>query len=152
MSQQKKPRNKKYKPQPRRIPVLFRFGSEDERDMQMYPHAELLKLRTGNADESTWHCLTARLNIGQTVAYKSKQSDEVKAAFHAALDAMRSIFRRHESTGKWGATGDEMAVIGEGLVLTDDLQKTSTRRLLRDATELVYREAGVPSVRDGVER
>lgn len=142
MAASKKPR-KKYKPTRAAIPIVFRFNEADEQTLQLYPHAEMLKLRTGNADESTWHTLTCRLNIGQTIAHIGEHSDEVKRAMRDSLDAMRSIFQRNQEKGKWGATGDELTAIGDGLVLTDDLQKASTRRQLRDATNIVFREAAV---------
>jgi hypothetical protein len=143
MSASKAKRNKKYKPRANAIPIAFRFNSDDERTLQLAPHAELLKLRTGNADESAWHTLTCRLNIGMTLAHMGEQSDEAKRAMHASLEAMRSVLARNKETGKWSATGSELTAIGDGLVLTDEMQKASTRRVLRDAMHVVFKEAAV---------
>lgn len=142
MANSKKPR-KRYIPKLPGIPVLFRFGQEDEQKLQMVPHAELLKLRNGLADAGTWHTIVCRLNIGMTIAHQGEQSDEAKQAMAESLQAMRDVWARHEKTAKWGASGDELKAIGDGLVLTDDLQKASTRRELRDAMNHVFKVAAV---------
>lgn len=142
MARSSKPR-KKHTPKRAGIPVVFRFNQEDETRLQMAPHAELLKLRNGMGDTGTWHTIVCRLNIGITVAHNTSQSDEIKKALADSLAAMRVIFARHQKTDKWGATGDELKAVGEGLVLTDDLQKAVTRRDLRDAMEHVFKVAAV---------
>lgn len=136
----KKPR-KKHVPKRTGMPVVFRFNEEAEQRLQLAAHAELLKLRSGLADEPTWHTITCRINIGQTIAHQENHEGEVKNVMAAALAAMRSVFERYQSTGKWGTTGDELKAIGEGLVMTDELQKNSTRRTIKRALEHVYRVA-----------
>jgi hypothetical protein len=143
VSASKAKRNKKYQPRSAAIPIAFRFNADDERTLQLVPHTELLKLKMGSADESSWHGLTCRLNIGMTLAHMGEQSDEAKRAMHASLEAMRSVLARNRETGKWGATGSELTAIGDGLVLTDEMQKGSTRRVLRDAMHVVFKEAAV---------
>lgn len=140
MSASKKPR-KKYIPKLPRIPVIFGITQDASRDLQLVPHAELLKLRNGLADEPTWHTLVCRLNVGMTIAHQGKQNDEVKKTMAESLQAMRDVWVRHEKTSKWGASGEELKAIGDGLVLTDDLQNVSTRRELREAVNHVYRVA-----------
>lgn len=140
MSASKK-RNRKYIPRPSSIPVIFRFNEDCERELQLIPHAELLKLQNGLGDSETRHTLTARLNVGMVLANAS-QPQEVIDAMEGSLNAMRSIARRHDATSKYGASGDELQAISAGLVLTDDMQLNATRRELRDAIALVYRVAG----------
>lgn len=135
-------RNKKYKPRAPTIPVIFRFGAEHERDLQLIPHTELLKLRQGLGDSETWHTLTARLNLGMVLA-TATHPQEATDAMESALNAMRSIARRHDKVKKYGATGEELQAIGAGLDLTDEMQKIATRRELRDALGIVYRVAGI---------
>lgn len=136
----KKPR-KQYKPRRAGLPVTIRFNAEDEQTLQMAPHTELLKLRTGVADSSAWHTIVCRLNIGQTIAHQKNHRDEVKDVMATALQAMRSIWTRHEATAKWGATGDELNAIGDGLGVTDYLQQQTTRRDLRTAMNHVLQVA-----------
>jgi hypothetical protein len=143
MSASKAKRNKKYIPRANAIPIAFRFNSEDERTLQLVPHTELLKLKMGSGDSQAWNTIVCRLNIGMTLAHMGEQSDEAKRAMHASLEAMRSVLARNRETGKWGATGSELTAIGDGLVLTDEMQKGSTRRVLRDAMHVVFKEAAV---------
>lgn len=138
----KKPR-KQYKPRRAGLPVTIRFNAEDEQTLQMAPHTELLKLRNGLADNATWHTLVCRLNIGLTIAHQNDHSQEAKDVVAAGLTAMRSIWTRHETTQKWGAAGDELNAIGDGLGVTDYLQQKTTRRDLKTALGHVYRVAAV---------
>lgn len=139
MAGNRKPR-KRHKPKPHQIPVAYRFGADDERTLQLIPHQELDRLRTGDADESAWHTITCRLNIGMVLARKLYTADAV-VTMAQALDSVCDVRDRHKRIGKWGTSGEEAKRIGAGLVLTDDMQKASTRREMRDAMAHVFKEA-----------
>jgi len=141
MANNKRPR-KAYKQKLTGLPVVLRFNAEIERGLQLIPHAELLKLKSGEADEQTWHTLICRLNVGVTVA-KNRGIPEAMQCARNGLDALLAVRERHNKTGAWGASGDELNAIGEALVLTDDLQTTSTRRELRTAVNYVYENAAI---------
>ena len=117
--------------------------------MQLIPHLEFAKLKAMEADESTWHTLAARLNVGQLLAHRHFNEAE-KIICRNALDAMVSIRDRHSKVGKWGGTGDELRDIGKALNLTDEMQKASTRRELRDTISHVYEVAGIKTKEEGI--
>ena len=137
MSRNKRPR-KAHKPCAPRIPICFRFNGDDERKLQLVPHQELAKLISGDGDASSWHTLTARLNIGLVLA--SANFPDAAQTMAAALNSICDVRERFQRVGKYGVSGDEARMIGAGLVLTDEMQLASTRRQMRDAIEFVYRE------------
>lgn len=139
MARNKKPR-KAHKPQRDCIPMTIRFNSDDERTLQLAPHQELAKMIAGDGDATSWHTITARLNIGLTLARKLFGDQETIVIAHA-LDSICDVRDRFQRVGKYGASGDEARYIGAGLVMVDDLQKNCTRRECRDAIEFVMREA-----------
>ena len=135
MAANKKPR-KAYTRKPAGIPMTIRHDAESERELQLNPHVELLKLREGCADEGAWHTLVCRLNVGVTMAHQTHRKSEYLLA-QAGLQAMREIWARYERTAKWGASGDNIKDIGEALVTTDNLQLSLTRRQLAEAIRYV---------------
>lgn len=139
MAGNRKPR-KAHKPKPHGIPMTIRHDAEAEMELQINPHLELLKLREGYGEEASWHTLTCRLNIGCTLAHQNKLRDAY-LEIQVALQAMREIWARFERTAKFGVSGDELKAIGGSLVLTDDLQKTMTRRQLATAMRYVNETA-----------
>jgi hypothetical protein len=142
MAANKKPR-KAHRPKPASIPVTIRHGAEDDTDMQLIPHAEMMKLRSGLADSETWHCLVARCNLGVVLANRHHPQEAIDA-MSASLDALRAIVIRHNKLDRYGATGDELAAIGRGLQLVDEMQMIATRRELRAALVEVYKVATYP--------
>lgn len=140
MSRPKPKRTKAYRPCPQKLPMTIRFDSDDERALQLIPHTSLKALADGVAEEADWHTLACRLNVGYTLA-KDYFSEEASGALKTALYAIREVRDRHERVGKWGATPDELARIGDGLVITDDAQKACTRRELRNVMVHVFKQA-----------
>ena len=140
MARSSKPR-KRYVPKQKSLPVVFRHDAEGERNLSLYPHLELMKLKNGVADEAAIHTLAARLNIAYVLAGNTNQSEEAVEVFVKALDAVRSMDARFGKVGKVGATGDELMALGEALNLADELQAGRTRREIRDATEYVWKVA-----------
>jgi hypothetical protein len=144
MAKNKKP-TKKYRMQPKypgALPITYRFSQSNELSLQLYPHTALSKFKDGTAEEADWHALAARLNLGNTLAYTHYEG-EVKEMMDKAALALRSVRQRNEKMGKWGCTGDEFNAMGDGLNLTDDMQKQCTRRQLHDAMAHVIRNAAI---------
>lgn len=140
MAKNKKP-TKKYRPKPRVLPATIRFDSDTELKLRLIPHQNLASLRSGEFEEHMWHAMAARMNLGNTLAYT--YFDDAKDAMDKGCLALRSVWDRHSRTGKWGATGEELGYLGDGLNLTDDMQVKCTRRELDSAMEHVYRIAAV---------
>lgn len=128
MGRNAKPK-KKYKPKPELVlPKIFRHSKQADLSLQLIPHSELEKFKTGDADEGTWHTVCFRLNWGYVMAGDHFDSVEAVILMEASLAAVRLIKERHQKTGKWGTTGKEFNVIGQALNLTDDMQMETTRR------------------------
>lgn len=132
-----KPR-KKYRPNPAGIPLAIRHDKASEIALQLVPHSELEKLREGTADESTFHTLACRLNWGYVMSGEVFDSVLVRLSMEQALNALQSIKDRHQRIGKWGASGEELKHMGDGLNFTDEMQKAATRREQLECLRIVY--------------
>ena len=142
MPADKKPRKRhKYRVMTE-LPIAFRHSAEDETALQLAPHISLANFRMGIAEEPDWHTIAARLNVGSVAAHRNEQV-EAYFTIEKSLDAIRAIRSRHERSGKWGINGDELKIIGESLVLTDELQKAVTRREMAEVIKYVFNTAGV---------
>ena len=143
MAKNKKP-TKKYRPRYAKdaLPVTYRFCQQNETDLQLIPHTCLSKFKEGVADSQDWHTLASRLNLGNTLAYTHYEG-EVKEMMDKAALALRSVFQRNERLGTWGCTGEEFNAMGDGLNLTDQMQKECTRRELQAAMCHVIENAAV---------
>jgi len=107
---------------------MFRHSKEADIDLQLVPHQELEKFKTGEADEYTWNTVCFRLNWGYVMSGDHFDSVEARELMEQSLKAIRSVKTRHEKTGRWGTTGEEFNIIGQALVLTDDMQMNTTRK------------------------
>ena len=139
MPSNKKPRKpKKYVP--RTIPLTIRHNAESETALQLAPHSELMKLREGYGDIESWHTIVARLNIGLVAANAAGKEDQAKE-LRIGLDAMLKVQARFDKSGKWGLSGSDLREIGDGLVLTDNLQLSLTRKQFAQAIDYVWQHA-----------
>ena len=119
----------KYKPRPVVVlPKIFRHSKEADIDLQLVPHQELEKFKTGEADEYTWNTVCFRLNWGYVMSGDHFDSEEARELMQASLEAIRSVKARHAKTETWGTTGNEFNIIGQALNLTDEMQMNTTRK------------------------
>jgi hypothetical protein len=139
MPANKKPRKPK-KFVPKTLPMTIRHNEEAETALQLAPHSELLKLREGYGDEFSWNTIVARLNIGLVAANDNGKEDQAKQ-IRTGLDAMLKVQARFKKAGKWGVSGSDLREIGDGLVLTDNLQLSLTRKHFAKAIDYVYQHA-----------
>ena len=72
----------------------------------------LESLRTGKAVEEEVHLLTVMTAISAVLAYK-KRMLEPRLMAQQAFKALDSIKERNKRTGKWGASGEELAALRE---------------------------------------
>lgn len=56
---------------------------------------------------------------------------------------MLKVKARNEKTGKWALSGNDYKDIGEGLVETDNLQLSLTRKQFAEAIRYVYKVAAI---------
>lgn len=139
MPSNKKPR-KARKYIPKTLPLTIRHNEESETALQLAPHAELMKLREGYGDEGSWNTIVARLNIGLVAANAAGKQDDAKE-IRIGLDAMLKVQTRFDKSGKWGLSGSDLKQIGDGLVLTDNLQLSLTRKQFAKAIDYVWQHA-----------
>ncbi len=130
----------KYRPKPvPALPKIFRHNKESDIALQLVPHQELEKFKTGEADEITWNTVCFRLNWGYVMSGDHFDSVEARELMKQSLKAIRSVKDRHDRTGKWGTTGEEFNIIGQALNLTDDMQMNTTRRQQEDSLNTLLR-------------
>ena len=139
MASNKKPR-KAYKPKFCVMPITMGIDPDAKRAIAMIPYLELKNLAEGGQDETHWHTIASRLNVGAVLAL-SHYTQDAQDAMRDALDVLRNIWRRHESVGKWGASKAEIGEINDALVLIDEMDKTTTRREQRAAVMHVWNTA-----------
>lgn len=132
----------KYRKSEAILPVVFRFNADSERFLQLIPQDFLADLRDGRGTEGGWHSLAARLNMGMVLARDHFDAEAV-AMMDAALDALTSVYNRHQAIKQWGTTGEEFFAMGNGLNLTDAMQIKCTRRELQDAINKILPSGGV---------
>jgi hypothetical protein len=139
MPASKKPRKAK-KTRTVGLPLTIRHNSDSETALQLGPHAELMKLREGFGEEQSWHTIVARLNIGVVAA---NQNNKDSSVIGAGLDAMLGVQARHEKTGKYGISGQELRNVGDALVATDNLQLSLTRKQFAKAIDYVFKTTAI---------
>ena len=139
MPSNKKPRKPK-KFVPKTLPLTIRHNAESETALQLAPHSELMKLREGYGDIESWHTIVARLNIGLVAANAAGKEDQAKD-IRIGLDAMLKVQARFDKSGKWGLSGSDLREVGDGLVLTDNLQLSLTRKQFAKAIDYVWEHA-----------
>lgn len=131
-----------HRPRENCLPVMFRFSRNAEIDLQLIPHVELDKILDGTATEAAWHTLAFRINVGQVVAtLYFADNQALLDAMDAAVLAVVAVGKRYRERGRLGVTGDEFRAIGDGLNLTDEMQRNCTRRQLLVATLQVNAKA-----------
>lgn len=118
--------------------MTLRHSDESDLLLQVIPHDELEKLRRGEADAYSMNTLAFRLNWGYVMAGEVFDNPEVRQAMEMGLAAIRYVKERHDRIGKYGVNAAEFAALGEALNLTDEMQKTATRREQHDALKAVY--------------
>jgi hypothetical protein len=138
MPSNKKPR-KPRKYIPKVLPLTIRHNAEAETALQLGPHSELMKLREGYGDEGSWNTIVARLNIGLVAANADGKPEQAKQ-IRIGLDAMLKVQERFDKSGKYGLSGQELRNIGDGLVLTDNLQLSLTRKQFAQAIDYVFQQ------------
>lgn len=99
-----------------------------------------MKFREGLATEESWHTIVARLNVGLVAARKYGREPQILAS---GLEAMLKVKARNEKTGKWALSGNDYKDIGAGLVETDNLQLSLTRKQFAEAIRYVFTNAAM---------
>ena len=135
----KKPR-RKHRPRPLSMPILYRHSAAADLDLALVPHIDLERMRTGAADDSAWHTLAVRLNVGQVLALRHFD-EPVRDAMECGVRALASVWERHDRTHQWGFGGEEFRAVADALNATDDMQAQTTRAQIRDALRLTLKAA-----------
>ncbi|HYF57372.1 MAG TPA: hypothetical protein VEA81_00295 [Burkholderiaceae bacterium] len=125
------------------MPAAFRHSPEAELQLQLVPHVDLERLRTGAADDMAWTTLATRINWGSVLAHE--YHPEAIETMEAAARALASVHQRHARLGTWGASGPEFTALGDALVVVDEMQQAHTKRELHAALQTVMRAQKIPA-------
>ena len=109
MSRNTKPR-KPYKPKP----VAHWFGRDARNDIEIMAHYFAPKLAAGLFDTVDGNTLAYLLNLCRRIAVMSHYQSMVVTT-DVCMEAFLSIRQRHDRTGKWGASGEELTILEEAL-------------------------------------
>jgi len=144
MPSNKKPK-KKYRPKLRTaLPINYRFSKDIEIKLSLIPHECLRNFKEGRQEESDWHVLAARINIGSKLTvHHFSDNEEAIAAMNLALESLQGVWARYRRLGKIGMTGEEYNHIATALNLTDEMQTLCTRRELDAALNETIEQAAV---------
>ena len=126
---------KAYRPRPIGIPTSIRFSQADETDLQLLPHLDLERFRTGTADAAGWSVLATRVNWGAVLA--ARHAPEAVERMQNGVRALAAVIGRHAAIGRWGVDGGQFRAIADALDVVDQLQVQLTRRELADALHVV---------------
>ncbi|WP_439684846.1 hypothetical protein MNJPNG_04895 [Cupriavidus oxalaticus] len=131
-----------YRPKyaPGAMPVTFALSTQMRTDLQLTPMGVLEAFREGTAGEREWHTLAAGINLAAVLS--RTQPRDVQTEIEAGMEALLSVRKRGDSTGKWGCSGDEYRAIRLALILGSDMQDASSRRSVRDAIRATIQEGG----------
>jgi hypothetical protein len=75
------------------------------------------------------------------VAANADNKLDIAKEIRIGLDAMIKVQTRCDRTGKWGLSGSDLRQVGDGLVLTDNLQLSLTRKQFAQAIDYVWQHA-----------
>jgi hypothetical protein len=100
-----------------------------------------MKFREGIATEESWHTLVARLNVGLVASMQNRGQETAK--IREGLDALLRVHQRNQKTGKWLLSGNDYRDIADGLLETDSLQLSLTRKQFALAIRYVFETAAI---------
>lgn len=124
------------------LPSIFRFSKSQEIELQLIPHQELDKIRSGDGNEESWNTIAVRVNVGAMMA-NLYFNQEAQDAMQLAVNSISALAERMKTTGRLVMTGDEFRYISTALNLTDDMQVNTTKREQAEAMRKVYDVATV---------
>lgn len=132
-----------YRPKyaPGTLPVTFALSTTMKNDLQLTPMGVLEAFREGTGNERAWHTLAAAVNLSAVLS--RQQTRDVQVEIEVGMEALLSVYRRGDSTGKWGCSGDEYRALHLALILGADMQDVATRRDVAQAIRTTLIEGGV---------
>jgi hypothetical protein len=133
---------KSYRPRELRVAPIIRYSPADETRLQLLPHVDLERFRSGTADAEAWSTLATRVNWGAVLA--ARHAPDAVPGLQDAARALASIIGRHAAIGRWGVSGLQFTTLAAALNAVDDMQKQLTRRELHDALQVVMRTQNRP--------
>ena len=129
-----------YRPRACGLPMVFGMSQSMKNDLQLTPLGTLEGFKEGTGTEHGAHTLAAAVNLAAVLS--RDLTDHEKRIAAEGLEAVRGIFRRGNSAGKWGCSGDEYRAIGAALALGAELADSTNRRTVAAAIKTVLQEAG----------
>lgn len=141
----RKGKRKSGRPAPARIPVTLNVNAEMYNSARTAYYLALEALPAGTATTDDVHVIANAVQLAFVLReIVEDEEGAVTETIAGGLSAVRRMYGRHEATGRWGVTGDELGKIRSALALADELIGAASRREIRDASRLVaaYNDKG----------
>lgn len=140
----RKGKKKSGRPAPARVPVTLNMDHAMRESARTAYYLAVDALAAGSATTEDVHVIANAVQLAFVLREIVDDNDAVVEVMAGGLSAVRRVYGRHEATGKWGVSGDELGKIREALGLADELLGVASRREVRDAARLVakYNDKG----------
>jgi hypothetical protein len=132
-------------------PVTIRHSEKHARILKLQPYICLETFVTRNSKVYDWNTVCTRLNVGFNLSV-NHDLEEAIPVLKDGLETVLKINERFRRTGTWRADDREIAVMRQGLTLTDDIQDITTRREQLEAFKEVvvlmnrYKHTPLPNI------
>lgn len=134
----RKGKRKSGRPAPTRIPVTLNMDHAMRESARTAYYLAVDALAAGRATTDDVHVIANAVQLAFVLREIVEDTDDAVTELMAGgLSAVRRVYGRHEATGKWGVSGDELGKIRDALGLADELLGVASRREVRDAARLV---------------
>ncbi|MBZ0105412.1 MAG: hypothetical protein K8H84_07245 [Sulfuricella denitrificans] len=133
MATPRKPR-KKYRPRP----IQTWLPGHIRTDIDIMGFFFTRKLASGTFDAIDSNTVAYLLNVCHKMAADTSNTDMI-ATCDAAIEAYRSIRRRHDRTGKYGASGPELITLDAAMPAIANYFTTSPQHRIDQARQYVLR-------------
>ena len=122
-----------------KLPVIFRYTPERDRELKELPKAYVEAIQQGVAGEHQWITLVYRLYIGMgLIPYLSDESgQQTLLVLVPALQSLYTMGLRYHDTYTFAFEGEELDNVMEALDLVNALQDLTERKQHRDSYQQV---------------
>jgi hypothetical protein len=155
----KKPRNKKYRPKPvaqhggliaiamchARGENASTLKSDQVTDLGVAYWLSFENLRSGDANEESWSCVSCALNVALVLCEKGIGA-EYEQDLVKALDGLFRAQMRSKRAGNWRLDGEALRDVERALQVHDQQMQIAKRWEVTDAMNTIYKRLATGNV------